>query len=46
MKFIMVGTIPKDDVQTLLNMGIDLVVATQHKSIDEIVGQIIILASK
>ena len=38
------GTIPKDDVQTLLNMGVDLIVATQHKSIDEIVGQIITLA--
>ena len=46
LKFIMGGTIPKDDVQTLLNMGVDLIVATQHKSIDEIVGQIITLASK
>ncbi len=45
LKFIMGGTIPKDDVQTLLNMGVDLI-ATQHKSIDEIVGQIITLASK
>ena len=46
LKFIMGGTIPKDDVQTLLNMGVDLIVATQHKSIDEIVGQIITLALK
>jgi (2R)-ethylmalonyl-CoA mutase len=46
LKFIIGGTIPKQDEQILQRMGVDLVVSTQQATIDEIVGHIIALTSE
>jgi len=45
LKFAIGGTIPREDKQILLDMGVDLVIPTDGSKIDDIVERIILLGS-